>query len=115
MDTTHSSSPTFRNEFDLTNRDISEIEIKEVSDKSNCFIWDTKVEKKSYESFLLTKNTKSKTICKISFHKSKKTKKYVPRLEFKRIAHNGDIRSTKSKDKVTISFSNSEDAAPSGS
>jgi len=101
---------SFDNLFDLIERDLAEIQIKETNAKDKCIIWDLADTDKAYNSFLISKNTKSRTICDISFHKSSKTEKYLPRLSFKRIATNGDIQSTRSKDKVTIKFDESEDA-----
>jgi hypothetical protein len=101
---------SFDNLFDLIERDLAEIQIKETNPKDKCIIWDLADTDKAYNSFLISKNTKSRTICDISFHKSSKTEKYLPRLSFKRIATNGDIQSTRSKDKVTIKFDESEDA-----
>ncbi len=100
----------FENEFDLIKRDLSEIKIKETYDKSKCLIWDANDSQKGYNSFLLSKNSRSKTICELVFYKSSDTGKYLPRPIFKRVSHDGDIRTTRSKDKVTISFNTSEEA-----
>lgn len=101
---------SFDNLFDLIERDLAEIEIKETNAKDKCIIWDLADTDKAYNSFLITQNSRSRTICEISFHKSSQTAKYLPRLTFKRIANNGDIQTTRSKDKVTIKFDESEDA-----
>jgi hypothetical protein len=101
---------SFDNLFDLIERDLAEIEIKETNAKDKCIIWDLADSDKAYNSFLISRNSRSRTVCEISFHKSSQTEKYLPRLSFKRIANNGDIQSTKSKDKVTIKFDDSEDA-----
>lgn len=98
---------SYDNLFDLINRDLAEIEIKETNAKNNCLIWDLSDKHKTYNRFLIAENSRSKTICKISFYRSSKTKKYIPRLVFKRIAKNGDIQSTKSKAKVEIRFDDS--------
>ncbi len=101
---------SFDNLFDLIKRDLAEIEIKETYVKDKCIIWDLANTDKAYNSFLISQNSRSRTICEISFHKSSRTAKYLPRLSFKRIAIDGDIQSTRSKDKVTIKFDESEDA-----
>ena len=101
---------SFDNLFDLIERDLAEIEIKETYAKDKCIIWDLANRDIAYNSFLISKNSRSRTICDILFHKSSQTGKYLPRLAFKRIANNGDIQSTKSKDKITIKFVESEDA-----
>ena len=101
---------SFDNIFDLIERDLAEIQIKETIAKDKCIIWDLLDTDKAYNGFLISKNSKSRTICEISFHKSSKTERYLPRLSLKRIAVNGEIQSTKSKDKVTIRIDESEDA-----
>ena len=101
---------SFDNIFDLFERDLAEVEIKETYAKDKCIIWDLINNNKAYNNFLISRNSKSRTLCEISFHKSSKTNKYLPRPTFKRIATNGDIQSTRSKDKVTIRFDDSEDA-----
>lgn len=101
---------SFDNQFDLIERDLAEIEIRETNAKDKCIIWDLADSEKAYNSFLISQNTQSKTICDIAFHKSSQTGKYLPRVSFKRIAKNGDIQSTRSKDKVTIKFEDSADA-----
>lgn len=101
---------SFDNTFDLTSRNLSEIYIKETFDKDKCLIWDSKESNKAYKSFILSKNSQSQIICDIAFYKSSETGKYLPRPSFKRVALNGDISTTRSKDKVTVSLSHSEDA-----
>ncbi len=81
-----STGTSFDNLFNLLDRDLAEIEIKETYAKDKCIIWDLVDSNKAYNCFLLSQNTKSSTICEISFHKSSKTNKYLPRLLFKRIA-----------------------------
>jgi len=105
-----SSNPSFDNEFNLIERKLSEIEVKETYVGDKCLIWDLKEKEKAYNSFLLVQNSVSRTICDIALHKSSKTGKYLPRISFKRIAKNGDIQTTRSKDKVNIAFTTSEDA-----
>jgi hypothetical protein len=101
---------SFDNTFDLTSRNLSEIYIKETFDKDKCLIWDAKDPNKAYNSFILSKNSQSRIICDISFYKSSETDKYLPRPTFKRVALSGDISKTRSKDKVSVNFSHSEDA-----
>jgi len=97
----------FNNEFDLRDRDLNELVIRETNSKDNCFIHDKIDELKVYGNFLFEKNNSSKLICKIAFYKSSITGKYLPRPTFQRVALNGDIKSTKSGDKVTIAFTDS--------
>ncbi|MFT7001056.1 MAG: hypothetical protein ACJAVW_002079 [Spirosomataceae bacterium] len=75
---------TFNNEFDLTERSLSEIIIKETFSRDNCIIWDYVDTSKAYNAFIIAKNSRSKTICEIAFHKSSKTDKYLPRPTFKK-------------------------------
>lgn len=107
--TPFNSSTTFDNEFDLIERKLDEIIIKETSSQDKCFVWDSKNSSKAYNSFVLSKNSRSKTICEIAFHKSSQTDKYIPRPTFKKISHDGDINSTRSKDKIIIKLSESDE------
>jgi hypothetical protein len=104
------SATTFDNEFDLTERSLDEVIIKETNSKDKCLIWDKKDSTTAYNRMVLSKNSQSKIVCELSFYKSGKTNKYIPRPTFKRIAVNGDIRKTTSADKVTIRLADSEDA-----
>src|SRR5690625_3525830 len=103
-------SEVFNNEFDLTERSLDEIEVKETRERDNCFVWDKVKSETAYNCFILDKNSQSKIICEISFHKSSDTGKYLPRPIFKRLSLDGDIRKTKSEDKVIINLSTSEKA-----
>ncbi|WP_409028832.1 Shedu anti-phage system protein SduA domain-containing protein [Gracilimonas sediminicola] len=104
------TSVTFDNEFDLVERDLNEIIIKETYKKDKCIIWDKEDENKAYSSFVLKKNSQSKTLCDISFYKSSDTGKYVPRPTFKRVSLDGKIRKSGSKDKVSVRFTSSSEA-----
>ena len=101
---------TFNNEFDLTKRELSEIQIKETYGKDKCLIWDREKPEIAYNSFVLSKNNRSKTICELSFFKSSVTNKYLPRPVFKRVLIDGTIQFSKSDKNVTISLQKSEDA-----
>lgn len=102
---------SFDNAFDLTSRKLSEIIIKETFDKDKCLIWDANDSNKVYNSFILSKNSQSKIICEISLFKSSETGNYIPRPTFKRISLKGDIKTTKSGDKVIINLSQSDTAS----
>ena len=101
---------TFDNEFDLTTRDLNDIVIKETFNKDKCCIWDINDSNKVYNSFILSKNTKSKIICEIAFYRSSKTNKYLPRPTFKKLLINGETPNSKSENKITISLNDSEEA-----
>ena len=79
------SITTFDNEFDMTERDLDEIFIKESNEHDNCFIWDVADRSKAYNSFLLSKNNRSKIVCSVSFYRSSISNKYLPRPTFKRL------------------------------
>lgn len=93
-------------EFDLTERNLDEIEIRETNKKNTCFIWDKRDDNIIYNSFVLDKNSKSKIICEISFHKSSQTEKYIPRPIFRRLTLNGDAGTTKKDVIINLSDSN---------
>ena len=101
---------TFNNEFDLITRDLKEICIRETNAKDNCYIWDIDNVSKCYNSFILSKNTKSKIICIISFHKSSITSKYIPRPTFKRVRLNNEEYQVEPKENINIQFTKSDDA-----
>lgn len=99
---------TFDNEFDLTQGELSSLTIKQNYSMDNCFIWDSSNSNKAYSTFVLSKNSKSKTICQVTFYKSSKTDKYIPRLVFKRLKLNGEEQTANNT--INISFNTSEDA-----
>lgn len=107
---TRNNDAIFKNEFDLTSRTLDEVEIRETSKGDNCFIWDRRKSDTAYDSFILTVNSQSKTICELKFYKSSKTNKYLPRPTFLRRAKSGDIRTTSSADKVIIKLDDSDSA-----
>jgi hypothetical protein len=47
---------SFDNLFDLIERDLAEIEIKETNAKDKCIIWDLANTNKAYNSFFITQN-----------------------------------------------------------
>lgn len=100
-------SPTFKNEFDLIERKLSEITIKETVNKDKCIVWDQSDSNKAYNSFLLDKNSKSKIICEISFYKSSETQKYIPRPIFKRLSLENVEQISSADKKVIISLNKS--------
>jgi hypothetical protein len=101
---------TFNNEFDLTKEKLSNVVIRENYNKDNCFIWNVDDSAIAYNSFVLTKNRRSKTICEISFFKSSITNKYIPRLTFKRLFLNNEEQDSNNPLKVNISFNHSDSA-----
>lgn len=101
---------SFNNEFDLTSQKLSQVVIKENRNKDNCFIWNATNSQISYSTFIINKNSRSKTICEITFYKSSITKKYIPRLTFQRLFLDGRDQDSKNPVKVTIPFNSSDSA-----
>jgi len=101
---------TFDNFFNLTNDDLSRLEIKENFKKDNCLIQDKSDHHKFYNTFIIQENSQSKVICEISFYPSSVTSKYLPRLTFKKIDHDGNIKEAGPKKPIIIAFRESEQA-----
>lgn len=102
---------SFDNEFDLTIQDLGLLNIKENYAKDNCIIWNTNDSSTAYNTFVISQNTKSKTVCNITFYKSSLTDKYIPRPTFKRIKIDGEEQTVNENKPINISFNTSEDAA----
>jgi hypothetical protein len=96
--------------FNLITEDLSSIEIKETFAKDKCLIKDKAKDNFYYSSFILTENTRSKTLCSVSFYPSSITSKYIPRLAFKRVDKDGVDRTIETRKDINISFSDSESA-----
>lgn len=101
---------TFKNEFDLTKNELNEVVIRETINQDTCFIWNVNDSSIVYNSFVLIKNSRSKTICEVAFFKSSVTHRYIPRLTFKRLLLNNEEQDTKNPTKVTIAFADSDAA-----
>jgi|8_EtaG_2_1085327.scaffolds.fasta_scaffold17245_3 hypothetical protein len=100
---------SFNNEFDLTERTLDEVVIRQNSYKNNCFIYDKSNSSKVYSTFILKKNSRSKIVCEISFYLSSETDKYLPRPTFKRVLIKSDtIDQSQSDDSVIIALNTSE-------
>ena len=99
---------TFDNEFDITENELNSLTIKENNLKDNCFIWESSDATKAYSTFVLSKNSKSKTICSITFYKSSHTGRYIPRPTFKRLKLTGEEQTTVQN--INISFNTSTEA-----
>jgi hypothetical protein len=101
---------SFDNIFNLITEDITLLEIKENSQKDNCSIRNKYDQGKYYNSFILDENTKTKIICEISFYPSSVTRKYLPRLTFKKTNLNNETKDTTSHKPIIISFRDSKEA-----
>ena len=104
------STPSFTNEFDLTSQDLTGVVIKENFDKDNCFIWNASDNMIAYNTFVLSKNSRSKTVCEVSFHKSSETHRYIPRLKFCRLSLGGLEQNSRNPIKATIQLTHSDEA-----
>jgi hypothetical protein len=104
------SRPSFNNEFDLTSNDLNAIIIKENFDRDNCFVWDANDSNISYNAFVMSKNSRSKTVCEVSFYKSSETDRYIPRLTFCRLSLEGEEQQSRNPIKATIPLAHSEEA-----
>jgi len=92
--------------FDLTTRDLSEIEIKK-SASNHCYITDGK---DNYSGFILCNKTDTQTICEVVFFPSSKSGLYIPRLTFSKIkVSTGEEKDSQSPTKVRIAFDGSEE------
>jgi len=96
----------FDNLFDLAIQDISTLVIKENNRSDNCYF---EAAGKIYGGFIIISNPSVKTICKVSFHKSKADHKYLPRLEFRKVDKAGNQKQSKGHD-VIVNFGEGDDA-----
>ncbi len=101
-------SISFHNTFNLVKEDISELEIVESTKKDNCHIRDKNNTAKYYNNFILDENSRTKILCTIGFYPSSKTKKYLPRIIFKKTNKNLEVKKEIEKKDVNISFDTSE-------
>ncbi|ARN78241.1 hypothetical protein BST97_09690 [Nonlabens spongiae] len=69
-------------EFDMTTRELEELDISENSSNTHCYIVDNNG--KMYVSFIMSKKKRVKTICKTFIRKSRSQQKYVLSLEFRK-------------------------------
>lgn len=101
---------TFDNVFDLVNEDITRLDIRATHGQDNCYIWDLEEPNKCYSSLILDSNSKTKIVCDISFYKSSKTDRYIPRLTFKKVNTDNTIKEIAQLKPIIIPFDTSEKA-----
>jgi hypothetical protein len=99
-------SNPFEDLFNLDQDDITKLLIKENSDKNNCFLQSTKGE--IYGGFIIYETKNTKTICKVTFFKSRQSQKYRPRLEFRKVNNKGETKKPNKED-IIIKFSENEE------
>ena len=102
-----SSSPVFE-EFDLTNGDLSSLEIVEKSGGGNCFVR-SKGGQHYYGSFVLDKNRETTTHCALQFNRSSVTNCYIPRPTFRKIKNDGTNQTCRGE-AIRIDFNDGEKA-----
>jgi len=100
------SANPFSEYFDISSNDPSKLMIKENVKQDNCFIYNGA---NILGGFILSNKQRVKTLLKISFYKSSKDDKYLPRLEFRKEDNNGQLKQSKGKD-VIISFKDGDEA-----
>lgn len=103
--TTNINNP-FSNLFDINERDIDTLVIKENYSRDNCFVYDNE---NIIGGFILIKKKNATTILRVSFYRSKQDGKYLPRLEFRKETDNGEASKSKGND-VIIRFSDGDEA-----
>ena len=102
------TSPSFDSYFNIAD-DLSKIEIRENSEKTNCFI--REIGKQIfYKGFILLDNPKVKTVCEIQFYKSKVQGKYIPRPTFRKVDRENNVIERDTKQDLIIGFNNSIEA-----
>ena len=95
------SAPTFE-AFDLVDGDLSTLEIVEKSGGGNCFVRSRDTHH-YYNPFILEKNSRSITVCEVTFYPTSTTKQYIPRLTFRKTKQDGTDQ-TSQREAVIISF-----------
>lgn len=90
--------------FDIRNSDLVDLKIEESDDRKTCYIKDEN--NQCCSGFILYKN-KIMITCEITFYKSSKTNKYIPRLTFKKLDKDGNEKFIESKKPINIELNDS--------
>jgi hypothetical protein len=93
-------------EFDMTTRSIEELTISENSSKDHCYIEDNKSQ--MYDTFIIAKKKRVRTICKTFIRKSTSKKKYVLSIEFRKENIEGENSVSKGSS-IIIPFKETEE------
>lgn len=96
--------------FDIRNSDLVDLKIEENDNFNNCFIKNIKTND-CYSGFILYKS-RITISCEITFYKSSKTNKYIPRLIFKKLDKDGNEKFIDNKKPINIELNDSEKAEP---
>ena len=94
--------------FNLSTDDLTDLKIEENDKFDNCFIKNTKT-RNCYSGFILYQK-KITITCDVSFYKSSKTNKYIPRLVFKKLDNDGNEKLIDNKKPINIELNDSEKA-----
>lgn len=94
--------------FNLPTDDLTNLKIEENDKFDNCFIKNTKT-RSCYSGFILYQK-KITITCDVSFYKSSKTNKYIPRLLFKKLDNDGNEKLIDNKKPINIELNDSEKA-----
>lgn len=93
--------------FDITNNDLTHLKIEKSDDEQTCYI--KSENNQCYSGFILYR--KRITIsCDVSFYKSSKTDKYIPRLIFKKLDKNENEKLINNEKPINIELNDSEKA-----
>lgn len=93
--------------YDILKNDLNNLRIEKSDDEKTCYIKDKN--NQCYSGFILYKN-KIIINCDVSFYKSSKTNKYIPRLTLKKLDKDGNEKFINNEKPINIELNNSEKA-----
>ena len=93
--------------FDIIENDLANLKIKESDDRKTCYIKDEN--NQCCSGFILYKN-KIMITCEITFYKSSKTNKFIPRLTFKKLDKDGNEKFIDNQKPINIELNDSQKA-----
>lgn len=98
---------SFNEYFDLKNENIEDISVYRSNSGDTCYIAKKGDRTFFYSGFILYSGPHVSFICDIGFQSSSKSGMYIPRLTFKKVLNNGEIKTT-DREFVIIEFSGSD-------
>ena len=93
--------------FNIIENDLANLKIEESDDRKTCYIKDEN--NQCCSGFILYKN-KIMITCEITFYKSSKTNKYIPRLTFKKLDKDGNEKFIDNQKPINIELNDSQKA-----
>jgi len=93
--------------YDITKKNLINLKIEENNKKDRCIIKDEC--NACYAGFILYQNIITIS-CEVSFYKSSKTNKYIPRLTFKKLDKDGNERYIDNKKPIKVELGTSDKA-----